>query len=78
MSTDLICFLTGVGAAALWAAGIKRGVMLGRNSVGGVKPQLLVRRESSPTGFWTAVAIVGCVAAAMVVLPILSWMGLRS
>ena len=67
--------MLGVALTALWTVGVSRGVMPGPGIYWPGK--WIARRESSPVVFWVQAAVTGSIAFAILVVPVLSWVGLR-
>jgi hypothetical protein len=75
MNTNLFCFVGGIVMTALWLFGIKRGVIM--------RMQFAPWRTASigrlgrPIRYWFLTVVWGCLSLALLVLPVLSWLGLR-
>lgn len=70
MSNELTCFIFGIPALLLWCVAIKKGIM-----VAGFGKR--VRRDDDPLMFWFTALILGGIAGGLVVMPVLTWLGLR-
>jgi hypothetical protein len=80
MSTDLLCFIVGVILTALWLRGIGKGVMLriGRRPLSELTPwSPLVRKSDRPVHFWVSTVAVSIFPLGFLLLPVLTWLGLR-
>ncbi len=77
MSTELACFVLGIAATAFWLNGIRHGVMLGWKNLLFASGTGLIHRSADAMGFWIATAVVGCLALGLLILPVLSWIGVR-
>jgi hypothetical protein len=82
MSTNLVCFCFGIAATAFWLLGLKRGVsfpILGfpvRGMPLGLRGGM-VHRHTSPGYFWATHLFYGIFALGLLLMPMLSWAGLR-
>lgn len=75
MSTNLTVFLVGVPAVVFWLYGIWKGVMFPLQWKPG---HIWARRGSAPVYFWVTSAFWGVLALGFLIMPLLSWTGLRS
>jgi hypothetical protein len=80
MGTDLLCFIVGVVLTALWLRGIGRGAMLriGRRPLSDQSPwSPLVRKSARAVHFWVSTATASVLPLGFLILPVLTWLGLR-
>jgi hypothetical protein len=71
MTQNLLVFVLGVIALALWIRGIVKGTMLRFMSGAG----LFVDRTAKPFRFWFATGIYGLIILPLLVIPVLFWQG---
>ena len=82
MSTNLVCFCFGIVATSFWLLGLKKGVsfpILGIPAKGlplGLRGGM-VHRHISPLYFWFTHLFYGIFAWGLLVMPVLTWAGLR-
>jgi len=60
---------------ALWFFGVKSGVMVRGNFSPG--RSRFLNRSVSPVRFWLTTVAWGSLALALLILPVLSWLGIR-
>ncbi len=77
MSAEMLCFLLGSVATVLWFRGIWMGVMPGWKTLLFASGTGLVRRSADGLGYWIATAVVGCLVFGLLVIPVITWVGLR-
>jgi hypothetical protein len=80
MNPNLLCFIVGVILTALWLRGLGKGVMLriGRRPLSDQSAwSPLVRKSVRPVHFWVSTVAVSVFPLGFLILPILTWLGLR-
>jgi len=70
MSTEAVCFLFGIPALGYCILTFKKGWIAGR---WGRK----VQRDEDPVAYWFSWVFTSAVALGLIIMPILSWLGLR-